>query len=316
MIIRLPQAGSAPWFWSFAAAVATWLVAITASAGMGATAMITAALSFSVFSVLVGVGQMFVIASGPGNIDLSIPSAIALGGVVAMKLMAGANALTAEGLAAACLVGIVVGLCNAGLIRALKVPPIIATLAMSFLLESVAIAYGRGLLVQPPPVLGWVTTVRALGVPVLPVLGMLLTGALGVVLHRTVYGQSVLAIGQNTRAAWLAGFKIGRVRIITYALSGLLAGLCGALLASFSGGAALDMGTEYLMASIAIVVIGGTSASGGRANLLGIWGAALFLYLLRSMLNSLGFGMGWRLVLNGLIIVIVIVVAGGEKWER
>ena len=96
-------------------------------------------------------------------------------------------------------------------------------------------------------------------------LGVVLTAALGVVLHRTVYGQSVLAIGQNSRAAWLAGFRISRTRVVTYALSGMLAALCGALLAAFSGGASLDMGNEYLMASIAIVVIGGTSASGGRA---------------------------------------------------
>jgi len=109
---------------------------------------------------------------------------------------------------------------------------------------------------------------------------------------------------------------VERTRLLTYLLSGLLAGLCGALLAGFSGGASLDMGNEYLLASIAIVVIGGTSASGGRAYTVGIWGAALFLYLLRSMLNSLGLGMGWRLVLNGFIIVAVIVIAGGEKGER
>ena len=316
MTIRFPLAGDKPWIWSFVAALVTWLVAITASAGLGAGAMLTAALSFAVFSVLAGTGQMFVIATGPGNIDLSIPSTIALSGVVAMKLMGGEDASLLQGLVAAGLVGMLIGAGNAGLIRLLKVPPIIATLAMSFLVQSVAIAYGRGLLVQPPPMLAWATTVRALGVPALALAGMLLTGALGVVLHRTVYGQSVLAIGQNARAAWLAGFRIGRTRLITYALSGLLASLCGIFLAGFSGGASLDMGNEYLLASIAIVVIGGTSASGGRANLLGIWGAALFLNLLRSMLNSLGVDMGWRLVLNGFIIVAVIVAAGGEKWER
>ena len=212
--------------------------------------------------------------------------------------------------------GLLIGAGNAGLIRLLKVPPIIATLAMSFIVQSVAIAHRNDLLIQPPTAFAWVTTAHTLGVPLLAVLGIVLTAALGVVLHRTVYGQSVLAIGQNARAAWLAGFRISRTRVVTYALSGMLAALCGALLAAFSGGASLDMGNEYLMASIAIVVIGGTSASGGRANLLGIWGAALFLYLLQSMLNSLGVGMGWRLVLNGFIVVAVIVAAGGEKWER
>jgi ribose transport system permease protein len=313
---RPALAAPKPWIWSFLAALVTWVVAITASAGLGAGAMLTASLSFAVFSVLAGIGQMFVIASGAGNIDLSIPAVITIGGIAAMKLMGGENTAVLPGLIGTGLLGSLIGAGNAGLIRLLKVPPIIATLAMSFIVQSVAIAYRNDLQIEPPAALAWATTARTLGVPLLAVLGIVLTAALGVVLHRTVYGQSVLAIGQNSRAAWLAGFRISRTRVVTYALSGMLAALCGALLAAFSGGASLDMGNEYLMASIAIVVIGGTSASGGRANLLGIWGAALFLYLLRSMLNSLGVGMGWRLVLNGFIVVAVIVAAGGEKWER
>jgi len=199
--IRLRLSNS-PWMWSFGAAAATWLVAIVASRGQGAGDMLTTALSFSVFSAMVGTGQMFVIAAGPGNVDLSIPSAIVLGGVVAMKVMAAAG--TFPGLLAACLVGGAIGLCSAGLIRLLRVPPIIATLAMSFLVQSVAVAYGRGLLVQPPPMLATFTTARVLGLPVLPVFGMALSALLGLLLHRTLYGQAVLAIGQNERAAWLA----------------------------------------------------------------------------------------------------------------
>ena len=76
MNTRLSLATPKPWVWSFLAALVTWLVAITASAGLGAGAMLTASLSFAVFSVLAGTGQMFVIASGAGNIDLSIPSVI------------------------------------------------------------------------------------------------------------------------------------------------------------------------------------------------------------------------------------------------
>lgn len=76
-----------PWVWSFAAALAVWLITIAYTEGQGATAILTAALSFATFTIIVGLGQMMVITTGPGNVDLSIPATITLSGVVAMKVM-------------------------------------------------------------------------------------------------------------------------------------------------------------------------------------------------------------------------------------
>ncbi len=134
-----------------------------------------------------------------------------------------------------------------------------------------------------------------------------------VLLTRTTFGRSVLAIGQNSRAAHLAGIRVERVRAYTYLMCAILAGLCGYVLSGFSGGAALNMGEEYLLNSIAVVVIGGTSVAGGFANVPGLWGAALFLFLLVTMLNTFGAGAGVRLVLTGLIIIGVILAASGSK---
>lgn len=118
------------------------------------------------------------------------------------------------------------------------------------------------------------------------------------------------------RAAWLAGINVERIRFITYILSALLASICGLVLAGFSGGASLNMGEEYLLASIAVVVIGGSSVAGGNSNVPGIWGAALFLFLLVTMLNTLGVTAGVRLILTGLIIIAVITTAGGDKPQH
>jgi ribose transport system permease protein len=131
-----------------------------------------------------------------------------------------------------------------------------------------------------------------------------------------MYGRSVLAVGQNMRAAWLAGINVERTRLMTYVMSAMLAGLSGLLLSGFSGGSSLNMGEEYLLASIAVVVIGGTSVAGGRANVPGIWGAALFLYLLVTMLNTFGASAGLRLILTGLIIIGVITLAGGGEQQK
>ena len=144
-------------------------------------------------------------------------------------------------------------------------------------------------------------------------LAALFAAAAGILLQRMIYGRSVLAIGQNMRAARLAGIRVGRIRFLTYTLSGALAGIDGALLAGYFRGANVDIGNEYLLASIAVVVIGGTSVAGGKSNVPGIWGAALFLVLLLTMLNTFGVSAGVRLLLTGLIIVGVITVAGGQK---
>jgi ribose transport system permease protein len=305
-----------PWLWSFIAAFATWLATIAFTGGQGGEQLLTAALTFATFFVIVGIGQMFVITLGPGNVDLSIPATITLAGSVAMKIADTQDSMILLSLVAALACGLAVGIFNYALILVLRIPPIIATLSSSFVVLSTAIAYGRGLRIKPPPMLADFTTAQIAGIPVLAVCVVLLAAIMGVILHRTVYGRSVIAIGQNQRAAALAGIRVERIRFLTYVLSALLAALCGYLFSGFSGGSSLSMGEQYLLASIAVVVIGGTSVAGGNANLPGLWGAALFLFLVQSMLNTYQLSAGLRYLATGLIIIAVIVLAGGEKARR
>jgi ribose transport system permease protein len=302
-----------PWIWSFVGAVAVWLATIAFTRGQGAGEIVTAALSFACFTVIVGTGQMLVITTGPGNVDLSIPATITLCGTVAMKVMDEQDAMLLAGIVAALGAGAVVGSFNYALIRFLRIPPIIATLSMSFLVQSSAIAYNRGLRIKPPPMLDAFTTGDSFGIPWIAFLTVLFSVAVGIVVSRSYYGRAISAIGQNARAAWLANIPVERFRFYTYVASALLAAVCGILLAGFSGGPALDMGAEYLLGSIAVVVIGGTSVAGGRASVPGIWGAALFMFLLVTMLNTYGASAGIRLILTGLIIIAVIAIAGGEE---
>ncbi|MBI3673643.1 MAG: ABC transporter permease [Rhizobiales bacterium] len=302
-----------PWIWSFLAAALVWIVTVTWLRGQGAGEILTAALSFATFSIIVGLGQMMVITTGPGNVDLSIPATITLAGVVAMKVMDTDNARLLIGILAALGVSLLAGIFNYALIRLLRMPPIIATLSSSFLILSTAISYGRGIRIKPPPMLDDFATFRLTGIPVATLFVLAVSFVMALVLRRTVYGRSVLAIGQNPRAAWLAGLMVDGVRFATYVLSGFLPGVCGIVLSGFSGGAALDMGEEFLLSSIAVVVIGGTSVAGGKANVPGIWGAALFLFLLVTMLNTFHASAGIRLIMTGLIIIAVIVIAGGDE---
>ena len=302
-----------PWIFSFGAAIAVWLATIVYTEGQGAGAILTAAFSFATFTIIVGLGQMMVITTGPGNVDLSIPATITLSGVVAMKVMDEDTGRMLLGIVAALGAATLVGIFNYGLIRLLRIPPIIATLSSSFLVLSTAISYGRGIRIKPPEPLAQFAEAQFLGIPIMAFAVLALSVVIALLLSRTVYGRSVLAVGQNSRAAWLAGLHVDRTRVLTYVLSAFLAGVCGILLSGFSRGAALNMGEEFLLASIATVVIGGTSVAGGRANVPGIWGAALFMYLLVTMLNIFGASAGVRLILTGLMIIGVIVVAGGEE---
>ena len=79
-----------PWLWSFVGAGLVWLATIAFTHGQGGGGLITAALTFATFFVIVGIGQMFVITLGPGNVDLSIPATMTLAGSVAMKVRKGA----------------------------------------------------------------------------------------------------------------------------------------------------------------------------------------------------------------------------------
>jgi ribose transport system permease protein len=312
----LRRLSAKPWLWAYLGAFAIWLATIGFTEGRGAEQVLTAAVSFATFSVIVAIGQMFVITLGPGNVDLSIPATMTLAGAVSMKIMDTQDSMILLGLLIALGCGAGVGIANYALIRLLRIPPIIATLSSSFIVLSAAISYSRGIRIKPPPLLADFTTWIVSGIPIMAVATMVVTAIMSVVLHRTLFGRTITALGQNPRAARLAGLPVDITRFATYVMCGTFAGLNGYLLSGFSGGAALNMGSEYLLASIAVVVIGGTSVAGGFANLPGLWGAAMLLFLLVTMLNTFGFGAGVRLVLTGLIIIAVITMAGGKRAAR
>jgi ribose transport system permease protein len=305
-----------PWIWSFAATAIVWIITVLFTGGASSFGLSQAALTFAAFSVIVGIGQMFVITLGPGNIDLSVPATMTLSGTLALKLMDVQDGMIVVGLLASVGIGLVVGLGNYILIKLLRIPPIIATLSMSFIVQSVAIWSNRGLRIKPPETLAEFATSGLFGIPNVALVALLLSAVAWVLLEKSIYGRWISAIGQSTFAARMTGIPVDGTRLVTYMLCAVLASVCGYLLASFSGGAALNMGSEYLLMSIAVVVIGGTAVAGGNSNIPGIWGASLFMFLVVSMLNTYGFGAGVRLILTGTIIIAVILLAGGRQSSR
>ncbi|WP_370314090.1 ABC transporter permease [Sagittula sp.] len=301
------------WLWAWLAAALAFAATLGLTSGRGAGELAYAAMSFGAFAAIVGLGQMLVITLGPGNVDLSIPATMTLAGTLALKVMGSDPGTAWLGLAVALATGLGVGLANFALIFLLRLPPIIATLAASLIYQSLAIWSNRGLRIKPPEGLADFATGRLLGVPNVAWVALLLAVVTWVLLERSVWGRWLLASGQNLRAARLAGVPVQAVRAATYLAVAVFAALAGYLLSSFSGGAALNMGAEYLLMSIAVVVIGGSSIAGGNSNVPGVLGAALFMFLVVSMLNSYGAGAGVRNVMTGAIIIAIVIAASARR---
>ncbi len=313
LVASLAHVPARAWFWSFAASAVAYAATVALGGAGSGGALLYAAFTFASFSALVGIGQMFVITMGPGNVDLSIPATMTLAGTLSLKFMDGETALILPGLALALLLGLGAGVFNYLLIRLLRIPPIIATLSASFVYQSLAIWWNRGLRIKPPQALADFTTGSFLGIPNMAIVGIAVAAIAWVLLERSIFGRWISAVGQNRRAARLSGVPVEMVNAVTFVGSAVLASMTGYLLASFSGGAALNMGAEYLLISIAVVVIGGSSIAGGNSNVPGIWGGALLMFLVVSMLNSYGLGAGIRLVMTGTIIIAIVAAASGQK---
>ena len=301
-------------FWPYWAAILI-CIAIEAVSG-SASATLTASMGFASFFILVGIGQMLVVTMGPGNIDLSIPYTIALSGLIAMKTMNETDARIALGFMAGLAAGAVVGAVNYILIRLILMPPMIATLSSSFIVRTLAIVFFRGLQIKPPVTLTRLVNVKAAGIPLLFIIVLSIAVLMSIVLAKTRYGRSIHAIGQNIKAAYLSNIAVSRIKLLTYTICGVFAALTGVLLSGFIGGATLDMGDEYMMYSIAVVVLGGSSIAGGNSNVTGIVGASIFLYLVVNFLNIVGLGISLRNIITGLIIIAIIFASGESIFKE
>jgi ribose transport system permease protein len=306
---------SQPWFYASAGALLVWLVIIAHSQGAGGGAVLSAALNYSVFFALVGLGQMLVMASGAGNIDLSIPANITLAAYLSTGQMVGSDTGLMAGIAVGLAGGIAIGAANAILILALRIPPMVATLASGLVVESFTFVYSRISVAKPSPLLADFTTERFAGVPLVTIAAIIASLMLIAVLGRSLFGRSLFACGQNATAAWLAGVNVRRTRVAAYVLCGACAAISGVLFAGFTGGPSLNMGSEFLLSSIAVVVIGGTNVAGGQASVVGTWSASIFLFLLLSMLNVFQVDPGLRNVITGIIIIAVLALGKANRLQ-
>ena len=266
----------------------------------------------SCFLAVLALGQGTVILTG--GLDLSVPWTIGLCGIILAGMVKGSDAALIYALptvlALACLIGLVNGL---GIVF-LGLSPIVMTLATNGLLQGIALLYSNG---TPDgfssPMLRWFMTGKIwLFAPVVLFMILFVLGAV-TLLGRTSFGRRVYAIGNGARAAELSGIAVGRTLVLVYVLSALCAGFVGVLLTGFSGQASLGMGDDYLLPSIAVVVVGGALITGGRGHYLGMLGGVLLLTSLQTLLAGTTLPYATRAILFGLVILSAVIALRDRK---
>jgi ribose transport system permease protein len=291
----------------------------------GFAALLTAALlianiatehgGFGLSDQLANVAPMAIaaMASAPsiigGGFDLSISPLIfltnsvfvvwlaphGLGGAISVPIMLG--------------LGLAVGVLNGLIIIALRVQPIVVTLAMYFSLQ------GVDLLLAPNPVSlgnpGWVANLAG---SVGPVPGGLITIGVPLLiwigLRFVPFRRLLYAVGSNDATAFASGVNVNAVRVASYALGGLFAGIGGLALTGLVSSADASNATEYTLVAIAAVVLGGTTLAGGRGGLLGPLLGAFSIYLLQNLLATFAINPAYLQIVYGGILIVAVVLGG------
>ena len=304
--------------WAFAGifVLLLWGVLSVATARFSLASLSGVATSAS-FLALVAIGQMFAVATGGGNVDLSIPGVVTLSAFATMILSGGSDAGLLRALPVVLAIGLLTGGVNALLILRLRIPAIIATLAVGYVLETASLLANRRFSTFAiSPLLRALATARPAGVPVILLLALALAATAAALIGRTAYGRWLMAAGQNATAAGLAGVPVARVTAAAFVLSGVLAAIDGALLSAHTGGAFLEMGRPYLLQSVGAVVVGGTLIFGGSATALGTLLGSLLLVLIVTTMQIAGLPGGVQDMVQGTVIIVVLAAAGSGLSRR
>jgi ribose transport system permease protein len=262
---------------------------------------------------VVALGQTLVLMSG--GLDLSVGSTVILSDVLAAMLITGRDQLALPVALLILALGAFIGLMNGVLVAYLKVTPFIATLGMNF------VVYGAALVVSggapkgdiPDNMRFWGNGFIGGVFPASAFVWIVITVLIALFIRRSRYGRELIAVGANRRAATLAGVHDRRVILGAYVLSSLLASAGGLLLVAYVGTGTLEVGTDFLLGSIAAVVIGGTPFEGGRGTLWGTFGGVLFLMVLYSILTVLALPTSGRRMVEGIIILVALALYARSK---
>ncbi|MBV9673728.1 MAG: ABC transporter permease [Verrucomicrobia bacterium] len=266
----------------------------------------------STIVAVLAIGEAFVILVGA--IDLSVGAVLALSSVLCVGFTLNQNFPVWFSILVALGLGALTGLINGLAVTRLKIPALIATLAMMSIARGVAFIYSGGRNIAPvPSIFVDVQAMRLLGIPVV-ILFTLLVGLFShFVLSSTRFGRSIYATGGNPLAARLSGIRTDQIILGAYVISGITAATGGLMITARleAGAATAGFGAELTV--ISAVVIGGVSLSGGEGKIGGVLLGVLLLGLVQNAINLLNVPPNYDYVVSGLVIA---AAAGLDVFRR
>jgi ribose transport system permease protein len=278
-----------------------FLVSPLVAGGSDGTSALRSTLPFAAILAIIGIGQTLVIQQR--GLDLSVPGIVSLSAILVTKLSNGSDSglLTAVivVIAASALAGLVSGLA----VTRLCITPLVATLGVNaLLLGTILQITGGSSSASAPPGLASFAFGRVLGVSYLVLIALALVAGVAFVLRRTTAGRRFVAIGTSAAAAHAAGMPVRRYRLATYSIAAVCYGVAGVLVAGYLQTPGLSAGNNYLLPSIAAVVLGGTSLAGGSGSVLATAVGALFLTQLQQVVFGAGAPASVQLLIQSIAI--------------
>ena len=272
-------------------------------------------LKVASFLGVIATGAMIVILLG--QIDLSVPWVVAVGGMMSTAATGWGGLGEAMAIPVGVGCGIVLGLVSGAGVALLRLPSMVVTLAVNAVAQGLMVVHTGGFSPQASssPAMRFLATGDMLfGIPNALVVWAIVGVAAVFLLRRTTFGRTVYAIGNRERAAYLSGARTGAVVLAAFAIAGGLSAFGGVLLAGYASKAAQAMGDPYLLPAIAAVVLGGTSILGGRGNYLGTVAGVILITLLQSILSVMQMEEFGRHVIYGVVIIAMLLIYGrGRK---
>jgi len=300
----------------FIALVVLFIVSSLASPYFFQVRNITNILRQISYTGIIALGMTFVIISG--GIDLSVGSATALVGAVAITVLnyfGGGGMAIVAAFAAAILAGATAGALNGLVITRWRVAPFIVTLGSMSIFRSLTLFMtNAGVMRSTSVQYQEVGMGYFLGLPNPVWIMLILAGVFHVVLFHTRYGRYVCAVGSNERVAAYAAIKTAWIKFYGYVLVGGTVGLTSILLSSrMNSIASTNAGSGYELDAIAAVIIGGTSLSGGSGSIVGTLIGAVILGIVNNMLNMMGVSPYLQGTVKGLVIIGAVLIQRGRK---
>ncbi len=265
---------------------------------------------FGIFSI----GEGFVIITA--GIDLSIGSVFALLGVIFVTMLTTYQMNWILAVLLMIGIGVILGLFHGLLITRAKLQPFVVTLCGLLIYRGIARYYTDDATAgfdfgQSFPTLEWLTTGRIYGVPNSFTLFVLLAIVMAVVLHGSVFGRYLFAVGKNEEAARYSGINTNLIIIAAYVICSALAGLAAVYFAMYTRSISpASHGNFYELYGIAAAVLGGCSLRGGEGSILGIALGAVLLQVLQNLVNLLGIPSSLNFAVMGTVILIGVLLDG------